>query len=300
MSDLRVGALLVSGGGSGSSGILTERDIVEKMNFGAPLDSVRVRQLMTPASALQLASPDWTLQHCLHTMTEGHFRHLPVCNNLEVAGMHAGEGSMEVAAMLSIRDLSGALADSAASNTASAAAEFSAAEILRARSRKIQLGGAGAASCVEVHKDSSVAEAVVTMCAARASSVLVPTIGSTIAESRTGFGIFTDRDYVRMLGSAYRLRIEIDPREVQVSRVMTAAALVRSVPAETPALECLAMMARDGMRHLPVMMKGGAGDGSERAGDSDSTSLLAVLSMRDVLSCFLPPGLPPHLSGSTP
>ena len=67
-------------------GIISERDIVRSLaaNGGHTLE-MTAGQLMT--RALQIASPDTTVEEAMHMMTEGRFRHLPVIDHGRVAGL---------------------------------------------------------------------------------------------------------------------------------------------------------------------------------------------------------------------
>ena len=106
MTDLKIGSLLVgtpagertTEGAALIEGILTERDILDKLDFEAPLDQ-KVESLMTPASELTLANGTWDLEAVLRTMQRGHFRHLPFVS--------AEDGS--VTSMVSMRDVARAL-----------------------------------------------------------------------------------------------------------------------------------------------------------------------------------------------
>ena len=49
-------------------GILTERDLLDKLEFSAPLHSTRVDELMTPVGRMHAASSDWQLGACLQQM----------------------------------------------------------------------------------------------------------------------------------------------------------------------------------------------------------------------------------------
>jgi CBS domain-containing protein len=136
-------------------------------------------------------------------------------------------------------------------------------------------------SCIEVAHNATVAEAVLEMRRWRAGSVLVPVeAGKTVGDSRSEFGIFTERDFVKMLGLhrrerdfSSRLDHMVDPRHVQVSRVMTGSDRLRTVEKAAPAWRCLESMGSEDVRHLPVMGSDGG--------------LVAVLSMRDIVVRFL-------------
>ena len=82
------GALVVSDGGGGVLGILSERDIV------AGLGDVtrRERLLEAQVSALMTrevvtCSPADEVQKCMHLMTEHHIRHLPVMDGGAMVGL---------------------------------------------------------------------------------------------------------------------------------------------------------------------------------------------------------------------
>jgi CBS domain-containing protein len=82
----RIGAVLVMDRAEQLLGIVSERDIVRSLaaNGGHTL-AMTAGQLMT--RALQIASPDTTVEEAMHMMTEGRFRHLPVIDHGRVAGL---------------------------------------------------------------------------------------------------------------------------------------------------------------------------------------------------------------------
>ena len=82
----RIGAALVMDRADQLLGIISERDIVRSLaaNGGHTLE-MTAGQLMT--RALQIASPDTTVEEAMHMMTEGRFRHLPVIDHGRVAGL---------------------------------------------------------------------------------------------------------------------------------------------------------------------------------------------------------------------
>lgn len=296
MSDKRVGALVVCADGEGAVGIVTERDVLEKLDFDAPLASVTAASLMTPVADMATADdgPAFSLEHAMAAMHHGHFRHLPVVQHGAVTGML----SMRDAA----RELAKAAADAIAQpdSAVAAAASLTAADLVRARSRSVQITPSGGLpvgppsppSCIEVPQCATVGEAVLEMRRWKAGSVLVPVLGGSIAESRHGFGIFTERDYIRLLGSAARLEHSLDARTVPVSRVMTSASDIRFVGPDDSAARCLGIMASEDIRHLPVMVPEmeWALEQHRPLGETPPQKLLAVLSMRDLLTNFLPTG----------
>ena len=82
----RIGAALVMDRADQLLGIISERDIVRSLAAnGAHTLEMTAGQLMT--RALQIASPDTTVEEAMHMMTEGRFRHLPVIDHGRVAGL---------------------------------------------------------------------------------------------------------------------------------------------------------------------------------------------------------------------
>ena len=282
MHSRRVGALLVCASASAAEacvplGLLTERDVLEKIGFDTPLASVRVGDVMTSQQeGIELADADDSLDDVLARMQSGGFGHMPVVRG----GLAIG--------MVSLRDIAHAIVQERGSDTA--AASISAADLCGARSRTINLGSLARPACVEAPPSASVADAVLMMRRWGAGSVLVPSQGPSVGRSRHACGIFTERDYLRLLGSAAALNQSIDPRTVALARCCTPASELVSAAAATPAIECLATMARQHIRHLPVMQEAEADAGFE-LGESDEPrappALLAVLSARDVLAQFL-------------
>jgi len=278
----RVGALLVCDpAGAGSSedavplGILTERDVLEKIDFDTPLATVRVGDVMTPQQSMQLAAAEDSLDDVLSRMVAGGFRHMPVVRGALAIGM------------VSMRDIAHAIIAGAKEQESAVTASV----LCSARSRTINLGCFARPSCIEAPPASTVADAVLMMRQWGADSVLVPSEGPSVGRSRHACGIFTERDYIRLLGSATALNQSIDPRRVDLARCCTPASELVSATAATPAMECLARMAHQHVRHLPVMQDVEA-DADFELGESDEPpappSLLAVLSARDVLAQFLP------------
>jgi CBS domain-containing protein len=86
LSKHRIGAALVMDRVDQLLGIISERDIVRSLaaNGGHTLE-MTAGQLMT--RALQIATPDTTVEEAMRMMTEGRFRHLPVIDHGRVAGL---------------------------------------------------------------------------------------------------------------------------------------------------------------------------------------------------------------------
>ena len=85
MATRHVGALLVMSQ-DGLLGIISERDYTRKVilknrsSHDTPVGDIMTANPVT-------VSPDATVHHCMETMTEGRFRHLPVVDKGRVVGM---------------------------------------------------------------------------------------------------------------------------------------------------------------------------------------------------------------------
>jgi len=79
LSELRIGALVVSQDGEHIDGILSERDIVRRLGAEGPeILALPVGAAMT--SKVETCTTDETAFSVLGRMTEGHFRHMPVAD----------------------------------------------------------------------------------------------------------------------------------------------------------------------------------------------------------------------------
>jgi CBS domain-containing protein len=91
MTDHNIGAVPVISEGQ-LTGMFTERDLMRRVvSAGRSPASTLVSEVMTPRP--RTVSPDDSVEECLFTMREYGFRHLPVCDGEQLAGM------------LSLRDL---------------------------------------------------------------------------------------------------------------------------------------------------------------------------------------------------
>jgi CBS domain-containing protein len=81
-----VGALVVSSDGVTVEGIVSERDVVRRLQRdGARMLERPVREIMT--SDVHTATPDVSLEDLMRLMTEHRFRHVPVLVDGRLAGI---------------------------------------------------------------------------------------------------------------------------------------------------------------------------------------------------------------------
>jgi signal-transduction protein with cAMP-binding, CBS, and nucleotidyltransferase domain len=66
-------------------GILTEADIARAVADGKDLNDLRIRELMTTRPTV--INPATSIRDAAQIMTRGHFRHLPVCGDSDLAGI---------------------------------------------------------------------------------------------------------------------------------------------------------------------------------------------------------------------
>jgi CBS domain-containing protein len=86
LAEKNIGALLVMGPGGTVEGVLSERDIVRKLDLQRGAASkTRVREIMT-AKVLYVEA-DESLEDCMALMNEKAIRHLPVYDRGELLGM---------------------------------------------------------------------------------------------------------------------------------------------------------------------------------------------------------------------
>lgn len=86
LSELKIGALVVSDDGRTISGILSERDIVGHLGReGTSVLTKKVSELMT--AKVITCSPANSIEEVMAAMTKGHFRHMPVVNGGVLCGI---------------------------------------------------------------------------------------------------------------------------------------------------------------------------------------------------------------------
>ena len=86
LSEMRIGAIMVSQDGSSADGILSERDIVRELGKNGPgcMDH-KVSSLMT-AKIVTCGKAD-TVENIMRMMSEGRFRHMPVVEDGKMIGL---------------------------------------------------------------------------------------------------------------------------------------------------------------------------------------------------------------------
>ncbi|GGO85665.1 CBS domain-containing protein [Nocardioides phosphati] len=80
-----IGAVVVSSDGSAIAGIVSERDVVRRLHKDGTVINNVVSAIMT--STVRTCSPDDDLDAILGIMTEGRFRHIPVCDGPACVGI---------------------------------------------------------------------------------------------------------------------------------------------------------------------------------------------------------------------
>jgi CBS domain-containing protein len=81
----RIGALVVVDQGGAPIGIISERDIVRELARTESIAGLLVRQVMT--QHVVIASPRDDIQSLSQTMTEHHFRHVPIVDEGTLIGI---------------------------------------------------------------------------------------------------------------------------------------------------------------------------------------------------------------------
>ena len=79
LSDNRIGAVVVSENGSDIKGIVSERDIVRRLNVTSDFSQLSVSDLMT--RDVQVCRSDDSVASVMQSMTDGRFRHCPVVDS---------------------------------------------------------------------------------------------------------------------------------------------------------------------------------------------------------------------------
>jgi CBS domain-containing protein len=87
LAEHNIGALIVSNDGSSLDGIVSERDVVRHLHNDGTVINNTVGAIMTSSDGVTTCSPDDELDEVMHVMTQGRFRHIPVCRDRELVGI---------------------------------------------------------------------------------------------------------------------------------------------------------------------------------------------------------------------
>ena len=82
LAEHNIGAVVVSGDGNSVDGIVSERDVVRKLNGNDETLDATVEQIMT--SVVQTCEPGHDVDELMVQMTERRIRHVPVVDNGEL------------------------------------------------------------------------------------------------------------------------------------------------------------------------------------------------------------------------
>lgn len=85
LSEHNIGAVVVSADGSAVDGIVSERDVVRKLNGGDSVLDNTVSAIMT--SSVQSVTPGASLDETRRLMTDNRFRHVPVVEDGRLCGI---------------------------------------------------------------------------------------------------------------------------------------------------------------------------------------------------------------------
>lgn len=85
LAEHNIGALIVSTDGTALDGIVSERDVVRHLHHDGTVINNTVGAIMT--DVVKTCSPDDSLDEVMHVMTQGRFRHIPVCEDEALVGI---------------------------------------------------------------------------------------------------------------------------------------------------------------------------------------------------------------------
>ncbi len=85
LAEHNIGALIVSADGTSLDGIVSERDVVRRLHSDGTVIDNTVGAIMT--EVVKTCAPDDQLDDVMMAMTEGRFRHIPVCDGDELVGI---------------------------------------------------------------------------------------------------------------------------------------------------------------------------------------------------------------------
>ena len=85
LAEHNIGAVIVSGGGTAVDGIVSERDVVRKLNGNDAILDASVEEIMT--AVVQTCEPGAEVDEVMAQMTEHRIRHVPVIDEGELVGV---------------------------------------------------------------------------------------------------------------------------------------------------------------------------------------------------------------------
>ena len=85
LADHNIGAVIVSGDGKAVDGIVSERDVVRKLNGHDEVLDATVEQIMT--AVVQTCEPGYDVDELMAVMTEHRIRHVPVVEDGKLVGV---------------------------------------------------------------------------------------------------------------------------------------------------------------------------------------------------------------------
>jgi CBS domain-containing protein len=85
LAEHNIGAVIVSAGGTAVDGIVSERDVVRKLNGNDAILDAAVEEIMT--SVVQSCEPGADVDEVMAQMTDHRIRHVPVIDDGELVGV---------------------------------------------------------------------------------------------------------------------------------------------------------------------------------------------------------------------
>jgi CBS domain-containing protein len=85
LAEHNIGAVIVSGGGTAVDGIVSERDVVRKLNGNDAILDAAVQEIMT--AVVQTCEPGADVDEVMAQMTEHRIRHVPVIDDGSLIGV---------------------------------------------------------------------------------------------------------------------------------------------------------------------------------------------------------------------
>ena len=85
LAEHNIGAVIVSGDGDAVDGIVSERDVVRKLNGNDAVLDAPVQQIMT--AVVQTCEPGHDVDELMAQMTEHRIRHVPVIDDGDLVGV---------------------------------------------------------------------------------------------------------------------------------------------------------------------------------------------------------------------